>query len=61
MSETVREYGADEYFLRFQAECCPRCKSRKVKLFTREKGGCSLRYRVYICAKCKIVLRREAC
>lgn len=60
MSELVREYGADEYFLKFQVDRCPGCKGRKVKVMEREKAG-SLRYRVYVCSKCKIVLGREVC
>lgn len=61
MKEKAREMGADEYFLRFQVESCPRCKSRRVKTFTREKGNESLRYRVYICGDCKMVVGREVC
>lgn len=61
MNETVREYGADEYYVRFNSDSCPRCKSRRVKLFTREKNSCSLKYKVYICADCKMVVGRKVC
>lgn len=58
--EEIKELSPEEYFVKFQVDSCPRCGNREVKLFTREKGNCSLKYKVYTCTKCKLVVGRTA-
>lgn len=36
---------------------CPNCKGEKVKIFQRTKG--TITYTVYVCEKCKCVIKRE--
>ncbi len=53
----MKEYTAEEYFRKFQVNCCPKCGSRQVKVFERTK--CHKYYKVYACGKCKNVITRE--
>ncbi len=52
-----REYTEKEYYTKFQVHSCPRCLSHKVIVNVRTKTD--MAYKVYICAKCKGIIRRE--
>lgn len=52
-----REYSPKEYVAKFRVHSCHNCLSRKVKEFERTKGD--MTYRIYVCARCKNVIKRE--
>lgn len=53
----IREYSEQAYIAKFGQNCCSKCGDRHVKCYERTKDGNE--YKVYVCDKCKIVLRRE--
>lgn len=53
----IREYSEQTYIAKFGINCCSKCGDRHVKCYERTKDGNE--YKVYVCDKCKIVLRRE--
>ena len=53
----AREYGESEYIAHFRSNGCPVCHSFGIKYFDRTKD--TLKYRVYVCSKCKRVVKRE--
>lgn len=53
----ARVFGANEYITQFRSNGCPVCRNYGVKYFDRTKD--SLKYRVYVCSKCKRVVKRE--
>lgn len=57
MNERITEYTPKQYYGKFGNISCPNCKSLQVKEFIRSKGG--MRYRVYVCARCKFAVGRE--
>lgn len=53
----MTEYTEEEYLRKFRLHSCPNCLSRKVETFERTKG--ETRYTVYVCERCKLVIKRE--
>lgn len=53
----MREYSTEEYFIKFQVDKCPKCGSREIR--ENERTHQDIKYIVYICNKCKLVVGRE--
>lgn len=53
----MTEYTEKEYREKFHESSCPKCLSRKVEVQIRTKGG--MAYKIYICNRCRGVIKRE--